>query len=74
MKHVLSRFSRETLERAGKTLIQAYAAAVAAGVPWKQAVTIAIAGTGLSMLTSAMSAGVGPAGTPSLVGGRGDRP
>lgn len=64
-----------TAERVVKTFAQTLAAALSAGgldllsVPWQTAVATAGLAAVLSLLTSIVSAPIGPAGSPSIVPG-----
>ncbi|HEX6968879.1 MAG TPA: holin [Micromonosporaceae bacterium] len=68
-------FLKALLERALKTFVQTFAAALVAGgtdllsVGWKQALLTAALAAVASVVTSLGSAGVGEPGSPSLVSG-----
>lgn len=68
-----TQFLLETGERALKTFAQALLAILVVGtpiwaIPWTEGLGIAATATALSVLTSIVSAGVGPVGTPAVVG------
>jgi hypothetical protein len=71
----MSTFFKALLERAAKTAVQTFAAAVVAGgtdllsVGWKQALLTAAMAALVSVVTSFGSSQVGESGSPSLVSG-----
>lgn len=71
----MSTFFKALLERALKTFLQTFSAALVAGgtdlisVGWKQALVTALLAAVASVVTSLGSTAVGDSGSPSLVSG-----